>query len=85
MYELRNHDDDRYSMIIAWDPRDNIFIVTVPELPGCRTHGPTQEDAVKRAEEAIELWVESAREWGDAVPPPRFFDVDGPNPPGWGD
>ena len=27
-----------YSMVIQWDSRDNIYVVTVPELPGCKTH-----------------------------------------------
>jgi len=30
-----------YSMIIQWDDQDEIYIVTVPELPGCKTHGKT--------------------------------------------
>ncbi len=34
-----------YSMIIQWDSRDNIFVVRVPELPGCVTHGTTYEEA----------------------------------------
>ncbi len=38
-----------YSMILEWDPRDNIYVVTTPELPGCRTHGESWEDAVTNA------------------------------------
>ncbi|MGI8643936.1 MAG: type II toxin-antitoxin system HicB family antitoxin [Thermomicrobiales bacterium] len=64
-----------YSMIMEWDVRDNIYVVTVPELPGCRTHGATREEAVKQGEEVIALWLESAREWGDPIPPPRYFDL----------
>jgi predicted RNase H-like HicB family nuclease len=37
-----------YSMIIQWDSRDNIFVVRVPELPGCVMHGETYEEAVKQ-------------------------------------
>lgn len=37
-----------YSMIIEWSDEDNAFIVTVPELPGCRTHGATYEEVVKQ-------------------------------------
>lgn len=28
-----------YSMLIQWDPHDQIYVVSVPELPGCMTHG----------------------------------------------
>ena len=37
-----------YSMVIQWDPRDDIYVVTVPELPGCRTHGKTYKKAVRQ-------------------------------------
>ena len=50
-----------YSMVIKWDPRDDIYIVNVPELPGCRTHGKTYEEAIKNALEVIELWIDDAR------------------------
>ena len=46
-----------YSMVIQWDSRDNIFVVRVPELPGCVTHGDTHEEAVKQGEDAIESWI----------------------------
>ena len=28
-----------YSINIQWSERDQAFPVTVPELPGCKTHG----------------------------------------------
>jgi len=61
---------EHYSMVIKWDPRDDIYIVNVPELPGCRTHGKTYEEAIKNALEVIELWLEDARESGEPIPPP---------------
>jgi predicted RNase H-like HicB family nuclease len=64
---------DHYSMIIEWDPDDSIFVVTVPELPGCRTHGETYEDAVKHGQQAIESWIDAARVWGNPIPKPRVF------------
>ena len=79
---MSNQDEfDRYSMILEWDPRDDIYIVTVPELPGCRTHGVSREEAIKHGREVIELWIESARKSGDSIPPPRFFasSIDAPS------
>jgi predicted RNase H-like HicB family nuclease len=65
----RENNESRYSMLIEWSPEDGVYIVTVPELPGCRTHGSTREEAVRMGEEVIELWLE-----GDGpAPPPRTF------------
>ncbi len=66
----------RYPMIIEWDPRDDIFVVTVPELPGCRTHGRTYEEAVRQGQDAIESWLDGAEEDGEQAPPPRYYDDD---------
>jgi antitoxin HicB len=57
-------------MVIQWDPRDSIYVVTVPELPGCKTHGKTYEEAIKNAREVISLWIEDAQKAGEPVPPP---------------
>lgn len=61
-----------YSMFIQWSERDQAFLVNVPELPGCKTHGDTYEEAIKNAQEVIELWIEDAHAHGEAVPPPRI-------------
>ena len=61
-----------YSKLIQWDPRDNIYVVTIPELYGCRTHGETYEEAIKNALEVIELWIEDAQKAGDPIPQPSF-------------
>ena len=63
--------DIHYSMIIQWDDDDKIFVVTVPELPGCMTHGRTYEEAVQQGQDAIESWITVARELGRPVPQPR--------------
>ena len=35
---------------------------------GCLGHGSTQEEALANASEAIQLWIETARELGDPIP-----------------
>ncbi len=60
-----------YSMLIQWSKEDQTYIVTVPELPGCKTHGDTYEEAVKNAQEVIELWLETARDLGWSIPAPQ--------------
>ena len=62
-----------YSMILDWDPRDNIYVVTIPELPGCQTHGETLEEAVRQGQDALESWIDVARKLGEPIPHPRYF------------
>ena len=77
MTRLPNPDD--YSMTIEWEPEGAVFVVTVPELPGCQTHGETRPEAVRQGAEAIAGWIESASAMGDPIPPPKVFDL-GPDP-----
>jgi len=59
-------------MNIQWDEDDQIFVVSVPELPGCMTHGHTYEEALQHAKEAIEGWIEVAKNEGWTIPAPGF-------------
>lgn len=61
----------RYEIIIYWSNEDNAFIAEVPELPGCIAHGETPEKALKNAKEVIQLWIDTAKEFGDTVPAPK--------------
>lgn len=61
----------RYGLIICWSNEDEAFIADAPELPGCRVHGGSQREALDNAQEAIELWLDTAREFGDSVPEPK--------------
>ncbi|MCK4910595.1 MAG: type II toxin-antitoxin system HicB family antitoxin [Thermodesulfovibrionales bacterium] len=61
----------KYEVIIYWSKEDEAFIAEVPELPGCMAHGGSQEDALKNAQEAISLWIDTAKEFGDPVPEPK--------------
>ena len=64
-----------YSMIFEWEPEGGVYVVTFPELPGCRTHGRTLAEAVAQARDALESWVDIAREDGNPLPAPRYFDL----------
>jgi predicted RNase H-like HicB family nuclease len=61
----------KYEIVIYWDDGDGIYLATAPELPGCMAHGQTQVEAIQNVNDAIELWLETAREFGDAIPKPR--------------
>ncbi|MBF0371632.1 MAG: type II toxin-antitoxin system HicB family antitoxin [Magnetococcales bacterium] len=62
---------DKYEMILYWSEEDGIHIAEVPELPGCSAHGASREAALKNGEEAIRLWIETAREFNDPIPEPK--------------
>lgn len=64
-------DMDRYEIILYWSDDDKAFIAEAPELPGCVAHGDSQEAALASVRAAIELWIQTAREFGDPVPPPK--------------
>jgi predicted RNase H-like HicB family nuclease len=61
----------KYETIIYWSEEDNIYVAEVPELPGCIAHGDSDETALKNAKEAIQLWLDTAREHNDPIPEPR--------------
>jgi len=63
--------ESQYELIIFWDESDQIFVVDVPELPGCMAHGQTKSEAIAHAEAAIDLWIETAKEDGIPIPEPR--------------
>ena len=64
---------EHYSMVIQWSVPDNTYIVTVPELPGCKTHGDTYEEAFKNGREVLELWIEAHEASGKPIPAPRVL------------
>jgi len=61
----------KYEIIIYWSNEDEAFVAEVPELAGCAAHGSTQEEALRNVNDAIHLWIDTAKEFGDPVPEPR--------------
>jgi predicted RNase H-like HicB family nuclease len=62
---------NKYEIIIYWSREDQLFVADVLELPGCMGHGDTKQLALENAQEAINLWIETAKEFGDPVPEPK--------------
>jgi predicted RNase H-like HicB family nuclease len=66
--------------VLIEQDEDGVFVATVPSLPGCVTQGSSREVALKNAQEAVELYLESLREHGDPIPPSigeEFIEVAG--------
>jgi predicted RNase H-like HicB family nuclease len=60
----------KYELVIRWSDEDGVFVVDVPELPGCMAHGATLNAAVANSQDAISLWLDVARKTGRPIPRP---------------
>lgn len=58
----------KFEIILYWSSEDRAFVAEVPELPECMAHGDSQEATLKHVNEAIQLWIDTAREFGDPIP-----------------
>lgn len=56
-----------YQINYYWSDEDKVFVAEVPELPGCMAHGKTPETALENVNQAIELWIDTAKEFGDRI------------------
>jgi predicted RNase H-like HicB family nuclease len=61
----------KYEVIIFWSDEDDAYIAIAPELEGCSAFGDTYEDAMREMGEAMSLWLDVAREFGDEIPEPK--------------
>lgn len=68
---MKNGKVPKYEIVIYWDNDDKIFVAEVPDLAGCMAHGNTRAEAAHNISDAIDLWLETAQEFGDKIPEPR--------------
>jgi len=47
-------------LVVEHDPQTKRWAAFFPELPGCASAGDTEEEAVRNAKEALDLWFEPA-------------------------
>jgi len=55
-----------YSLTI--ERHEDGYLAFFPALPGCKTWAPTYEGAIKNAEEALSLYLDTLAEHGDPIP-----------------
>lgn len=67
---MKNGNLSRYEIVVYWDDDDQIYVAEVPDLPGCAAHAKSQVEAVENVTQAVSLWIETAREFGDDIPQP---------------
>lgn len=61
----------KYETIIYWSEEDQVYLAEVPELSGCVAHGDSYEAALSNIKDAIQLWIDTAYEFGDSIPVPK--------------
>jgi predicted RNase H-like HicB family nuclease len=64
--------EPHYHINLFWSDEDGLWIADVPDLKYCSFHGDTPEEAIANIQDAIQGWIETARESGLEVPKPRY-------------
>ncbi len=57
-----------FKVILEWDDETQVYVVTVPALPGCVTQGNNRKEALERIQEAIEGHIEALNIIGEPIP-----------------
>jgi len=58
----------RYRINIFCSNLDNCFLAEVPDLPGCIADGESYEEALANVQEAVKVWVYTAKEMKRHIP-----------------
>lgn len=61
-----------YCIIMKYSAKENCYIVTVPDLPGCTADGHSPNEVYENAKIVIREWIETARAAGRPIPEPTF-------------
>lgn len=64
-----------YHINIFYSEEDGGYIADIPDLESCSAFGETPEQALAELERAKQAWLETAREAGKPIPPPRYRPV----------
>ena len=60
----------KYHINLFWSEADEAWVADVPDLQSCSAFGSTPAEALAEVEQAMEAWLEVAREDGLAIPEP---------------
>ena len=60
----------KYQITIFWSDEDGMYVAAVPDLPGCSALGDSHEEALREAQIATSLWIDTAKEFGHPIPKP---------------
>lgn len=61
-----------YCIVMKYSTKENCYIVTVPDLPGCMADGRTPTEAYENVKNVITEWIDTARAAGRTIPEASF-------------
>ena len=61
-----------YCIMMKYSAKENCYIVTVPDLPGCMADGESPNEAYENAKIVIREWIETAQADGRPILEPVF-------------
>ncbi|HEY9708591.1 MAG TPA: type II toxin-antitoxin system HicB family antitoxin [Oculatellaceae cyanobacterium] len=64
----------KYTIVIQWSDEDQCYVVFLPEFEDVMqpcTHGDTYEEALKNAQEVLDVLIETTLEEGKPLPMPK--------------
>lgn len=64
--------DPHYHINLFWSDDDECWIADVPDLRYCSAHGDTPAEAVANIHDAVQGWLEVARDHDMPIPEPRY-------------
>ena len=64
--------DPHYHINVFWSEDDECWLADVPDLHPCTSHGESPEEATANIRDAIQDWLEVARDKGFDIPEPRY-------------
>jgi len=64
--------EPHYHINLFWSADDDCWIADVPDLRPCSAHGETRAEALAHVHDAIDGWLDVAREKGFPIPEPRY-------------
>jgi predicted RNase H-like HicB family nuclease len=62
----------KYHIDVFWSEDDGAWVADVPDLQSCSAFGDTPGEALAEVEQAMEAWLDVAREDGLPIPEPRY-------------
>lgn len=63
--------NNKYTIQIFWSIEDEAFAAVCQEFPGLSAFGETREEALREAQIALDLMIETYREKGIRLPEPQ--------------